>query len=284
MKSFNNILVALDLSHIDKDLIKYASFIAEKLKISKVYFVHNIKKYEISEIFEEQLKNIDLDKMITEEIEEMVAQNFTAEVETKILISEDPYTESLINYIAHKYHIDLVVMGNKNDKSGTGVIPDKLMRILKCDILSVPENPQYNLKEVWVGTDFSRESKKCFQLTELFQRELGSKITAAHIYNVPIQFAPYLDKEDVVPKIEKHTQKKFEKFLTGTSGQDITTRIIRGREASVSDRLYKEANKANASLLVVSDKGGNVFSSLLVGSVTDELFSSQLQVPLWIVK
>jgi hypothetical protein len=55
-------LVALDLSDIDNTLIEYASFIAE-LGVKKVYFVHNIKN-EISELFEEQLKDINLDEII----------------------------------------------------------------------------------------------------------------------------------------------------------------------------------------------------------------------------
>jgi hypothetical protein len=59
MYNINNILVALDLSDIDDTLINYASFIAETLKVDKVYFVHNIKKYEISELFEEQFDHED---------------------------------------------------------------------------------------------------------------------------------------------------------------------------------------------------------------------------------
>ena len=284
MKNVDKILVALDLTSIDTDLIKYASFISETLKPEKVYFVHNIKKYEISELFKDQLKDIDLDKLISEELDEKISANFKAKAETEVLISEDPYTESLINYIAHKYMIDLVIVGNKNKKKGTGVISDKLMRLLKCDILSVPANPELDLSRVWVGTDFSKDSRKTFQLTDILQQQAGAKITAVHIFNVPIQFTPYLDKEEMIPKIEKHTNEKFQKFLSKLGSKPDETRIIRGREASVSEKLISEARKSKAELLVVADKGGNVFSSLLVGSVTDELFNSEMDLPLWIVK
>jgi len=284
MKSIKNLLVALDLTDIDRDLIRYASFLSEELDIQKVYFVHNIKKYEISELFAEQLKDIDLDKVISEELDEKVSENFTSDTQHEVLISEDPYTESLINYVVHKYMIDLVIVGNKNNHVGTGIISDKLLRLLKCDILSVPKEPALDLQNVWVGTDFSNESKKVFGLTNILQKKTRSQITAVHIYNVPIQFAPYLDKEEMVPKIEKHTREKFQKFLSKSDSKEISTKIIRGREASISEKLSTEAQKAGADLLIVGDKGGNVFSSLLVGSVTDELFSSQLKIPLWIVK
>ena len=162
MKNIKNVLVALDLSEIDTKLIEYASFLAEKLSLEKVYFVHNIKKYEISELFAEQLKDINLDGLITEEIEDKLKNHFSATSETEILISEDHYTESLINYVANKYLIDLLIVGNKDHQTGTGVIPDKLLRLMKCDILAIPKNASEKLENIWIGTDFSKESRKSF--------------------------------------------------------------------------------------------------------------------------
>lgn len=284
MKNIDKILVALDLTSTDDDLIKYASFMAETMKPSQVYFVHNIKKYEISELFQEQLKSLNLEEAISEELEEKVSRLFTADISTKVLISEDPYTESLVSYIARKYAIDLVILGNKTKDKGTGVVSEKLMRMLKCDILSIPSQAKLKLDNIWTGTDFSRESVKAFKVAENIKAITNAKITASHIYNVPVQFTPYLDKEEMVPKIEKHTREKFEKFLKKNKIEHSEIRIIRGRDVSVAERLSLEAEKAGCDLLVVGDKGGNVFSSLLVGSVADELFDRSLKIPLWIAK
>ncbi|GAA4318478.1 hypothetical protein GCM10023115_44380 [Pontixanthobacter gangjinensis] len=284
MENLNTILVALDLTAMDMDLIKYASFLAEKLKLEKVYFVHNIKKYEISDLFQEQLKEMNIEQVISDELDEKVTEHFTADVPFQVLISEDPYTESLMNYIVHKYGIDLVMLGNKYKYKGTGVVSDKLLRLLKCDILSIPENVNAKLDKIWTGTDFSKESVKAFELSKRLSNKIGAQVTAVHIYNVPVQFTPYLDKEEMVPKIEKHTRDKFNKFLKKNGIQEVEPKIIRGREASVAERIALEAEKAGTDLLVVGDVGGNVFSSLLVGSVTDELFDRSLRIPLWVAK
>ena len=284
MKNIDKILVALDLTSTDNDLIRYASFLCDTLKPEKVYFVHNIKKYEISDLFQEQLKKLDLETMISDELDEKVATHFKAATPTKVLISEDPYTESLINYISHKYVIDLVMVGNKSKSEGTGIVSDKLMRLLKCDIVSVPENARTSMNNIWGGTDFSKQSVKVFQMASVLANQTGAKITAVNIYNVPVQFSPYLDKEEMIPKIEKHTREKFDKFAKKYKVTDCDIKIIRGRDASVAEKLSKEAEKAGADLLVVADKGGNVFSSLLVGSVTDELFDLSLKIPLWVAK
>ncbi|TRO65477.1 universal stress protein [Christiangramia sabulilitoris] len=284
MKTIDKILVALDLTSTDADLIKYASFLSEQLKPEKIYFVHNIKKYEISDLFQEHMKEVDLEKLISDELDEKVADNFTADTPSEVLISEDPYTESLINYVVHKYGIDLVVVGNKSASEGAGIVSDKLMRLLKCDIVSVPRKARMSMENIWTGTDFSKESAKALQMAKYLSDSTGAKITIANIFNVPVQFAPYLNKDELVPKIEKHTREKFDKFLKKHKITDVETKVIRGRDTSIAEKLNLEAEKADADLLVVADKGGNVFSSLLVGSVTDELFDRKLRIPLWVAK
>jgi nucleotide-binding universal stress UspA family protein len=285
MEKFNHILVALDLSEIDNNLIKYASFLAKTLKADKVYFVHNIKKYEISALFEEQLKDINLDEIIGDELNEKVENHFDADVAWEVLISEDPYTESLISYIANKYYIDLVMVGNKNKKKGTGVISNKLLRLLKCDILSVPRDFTPEIKNIWGGTDFSRESRKVFNIAQLLQEATQAPVTAAHVFSVPVQFSPYLPKEAMAPKIEKHAKQKSEKFLSKLDYKgEVTPLIIPGRDSSVARNLLDFAKKNKVDILIVADKGANNISSLLIGSVTEELFGENPEIPLWVAK
>ncbi|PKD20413.1 universal stress protein [Salegentibacter salinarum] len=285
MEKFTNILVALDLSDIDNSVIKYASFLSETLKIHKVYFVHNIKKYEISSLFDEQMKDVNLDEIIGDELNEKVETHFNSKAEWEVLISEDPYTESLINYIANKYYIDLVVVGNKNRKKGTGIVSNKLLRLLKCDILSIPRDFHPEIKTIWAGTDFSRESRKIFNIAQMLQEATSAPVTAAHVYSVPVQFSPYVTIEAMAPKIEKHVREKGDKFLSKLDYQgEVTPLIIPGRDASVASNLLECAKKNKVDILIVADKGANNISSLLVGSVTEELFGKNPEVPLWISK
>lgn len=285
MNDIKNIMVALDLTDMDDILIDYASYIAEILDAEKVFFVHNIKKYEISELFEEQLKGFNLDQAIGDELNEKVENRFKAQVEWEVLISEDPYTESLLKYVVNKYAVQLTILGNKNKLKGTGVVSSKLLRLLKCDILSVPENATPKINNIWVGVDFSHSSQKLFKITEKLQKATQASLTAAHVYNVPVQFSPYLPKETVAPKIEKHIQEKSRKFFAKLKyPQKMETQIIPGREASAAEKLASSAKKDGANLLIVTDKGANTFSSLLIGSVTEELFSGIIETPLWVKK
>ena len=285
MTEKKNILVALDLSDIDNTLIEYASFIAESLQVEKVYFVHNIKKYEISELFEEQLKDLNLDEIIGDELNEKIAEKFTSSVAWEVLISEDPYSESLINYIVDKYVIQLALIGNKNKSRGTGVVSGKLLRLLKCDILSIPKDTTPIISSIWAGTDFSNASKKVFKVAESLQKTTTAKVKAMHIYNVPVQFSPYIPKEHLDSKIENHLKEKYAKFIKKIAFDgDLTSEIILGRDIGIAENLISKAEASGVNLIIVGDKGRNTFSSLLVGSVTEELFNQDMEVPLWIVK
>ena len=285
MKKIKNIVVALDLSPLDDKLITYASFIAERLQAENVYFVHNIKKYAISKLFEEHLKDIDLDEVIGDDLNEKVKEHFSASVNWEVLISEDPYSESLLKYIVEKYAIDLAIVGNKKHEKGTGVVSGKLLRLLKCDILAVPAAAREKIDVIWAGTDFSHDSQKVFGITKELQEGHEVLLKVIHVYSVPVQFSPYVSPESMGPKVEKHVKEKFEKFLKKLNySEAIEPLIFMGRESGAAQKIIANIGNSEVDLLVVADKGGNTFSPFAVGTVTEELFNANLGMPLWVVK
>lgn len=285
MSAVNKILVGLDLSSIDIKLIQYSAYFAEIMEVKKVYFVHNIKKYEISEMLEKEIEDVDLEKVISEEIQEIVEQNFSSEIDWEVLISDDPYTESLMSYVVNKYDIDLLVLGNKNNDEGSGILGFKLLRILKCQFLWIPENTKIQIDKIWIGTDFSNASKKCFSFSKVLQNKKNIEAEAVHVYSLPIHFSPYLNDSKIEPKVEKYVDKKFDQFFNKLNYKGaIKYRKISGREANIASKIKKEAYKNDVDLLMVADKGSNTFSTLTLGSVTEDLFNRELKIPLLVVK
>lgn len=285
MKPIKKILVGLDLTNIDQQLIEYSSFFAETVDVDKVYFVHNIKRYEISEMLEKELEDIDLEELITEELKERIDENFNSKVEWEVLISDDPYTESLISYIVNKYSIDLLVMGNKNNEEGSGLLAFKLLRTTRCQFLWVPENTSMEMKKIWIGTDFSNSSKKCFSYADFLKSKNDFELEAVHVYSLPVHFSPYVNDSKINPKMEEYIDKRFDNFLRKVdySGEVKKYKIL-GREANVASRLKKEAYKNDVNLLMVADKGSNTISNLTLGSITEDLFNRELKIPLLIIK
>jgi hypothetical protein len=54
----------------------------------------------------------------------------------------------LINYIVNKYEVQLALIGNKNKIKGTGAVSGKLLRLLKCNILSIPKSAKPIIKNL----------------------------------------------------------------------------------------------------------------------------------------
>lgn len=285
MNVFKNILIALDLSNIDTTLIHYANYLAENFDVDNIYFVHNIKKYEISDFLEQEIEDIDLEESISQELHDSVSEIMSDKVNWEIFISDDPYTESLINYITNKYYISTVILGNKNGEKGTGLVGFKLLRLLKCNVLWIPKLDDINIKKVWVSTDFSMSSQKAFKVSDLIQNKLNAKTEAVHVYNLPIHFSPYINNSKIEHKLENHVKNKFDQFIKRLNYKhDLGEVLIAGREANAASKIRQETKKQKISFLIVSDKGANTLSHLLVGSVTEELFNRDLFVPLFITK
>lgn len=286
MKQIRNILVALDLSNIDAKVVEYSSVMAEKLNAENVYFAHNIKKNQLSDLFKEQMRDIDIEAIVESRIEKTVKKSFRANTHTEILISEDSDTVSLLQYVARKFAIDLVVVGNKNHKEGAGVVSAKLLHSLSCDILSVNSEAALPTGNFMCTTDFSKNSSsainKAINIAGLFDER---KITCLNVYKIPQLFFPYLDREESMKKVLKHTKSKFEKFLKNFRNKEEVTALIESAgELSIPRKIKEIAVKNKFELMFVSGKGQNSFNTLLVGSVTESLFTRKTYCPLWIVR
>lgn len=285
MEKISNILVGLDLSDIDETLIEYSAYLADLFNAEKVYFVHNIKKYEISELFQEQLKDLNLEEVIGEDLNEKIESKFDSKRKWEVLTSEDPYTEALIKYTVNKYFIQLVILGNKNQQKGTGVLSSKLLRLLNCDLLTIPRNFRPAIDNIWAGTDFSKQSRKALHIAMMLQKNTEADVSLVHVYSFPVHFSPYIPKEDMQPKIEKHANERMKKFLQHLGEEEtITPLIFSAQDSSEAWQLARKAENSHVDMLIVTDTGGSTISSILVGSLTEELFNEKLQLPLWIVK
>jgi len=199
------------------------------------------------------------------------------------MISADQYTESLISYIVSKYSIDSVVLGNKNSDQSAGVLPSKLVRLLKCQILWVPQMNDPKIDKIWIGTDFSNSSLRAFEMGYSIQKKSNATVEGIHVYNLPMHFSPYLPTDKIKVKVQDATKKRSAKFKKKLS---FTTKInlVAGRYANVANIMNDMIRSKDIDLLIVSDKGNSSFSPFFIGSVTEELMNQNINIPIMIVK
>lgn len=281
-----NLMVALDLTQMDPILLRYVSFLGSVWNIKNLYFTHNIKRSALYNLYEEFIKeDINIENVIEQELKRSIKDNYTGAAPQNLLITSDNYTEGILTHLAKEYRIDVVVAGNKDALQGTGAMSQKLVRMLQCHLLLIPEETHHDIKKVLVATDFSTDSAKSFLAAQsLVQRSQG-EIEALHVYDIPSFFFPYIDTEKAIDKTEKHLHTRITQFVKKYQLPEHIEFKYRDKEGlSIVEVIEQEAEDGDFDIIVVSARGANNITSLFIGSITNDLLLRNRKMPLLVVK
>ncbi len=282
-----NLMVALDLTQMDSILLRYVSFLGSVWNIKNLYFTHNIKQSALYNLYEEFIKeDISIENVIEQELKRTIKENYTGGTASpNLLITSDNYTEGILTHLAKEYKIDVVVGGNKDALQGTGAMSQKLVRMLHCHLLLVPEETHHDIIKVLVPTDFSADSAKSFLAAQSFVQRSGGEIEALHVYNIPSFFFPYIDTEKAIDKTEKHLHTRITQFVKKYQLPDhIQFKYLAKEDLSVVEVIEQEAEEGDFDMVVVSARGANNITSLFIGSITNDLLLRNRRMPLLVVK
>lgn len=284
MIKIDAMMVCLDLSDIDEKLVAFARSICDRMEIRKVYFVHNIKVYELSDDFKEWFGDMDLASEIEGNIQDIVAEHFEGGCEHEILVSEEPNTEVILADLVKRYKIKLTVLGKKMSDKSTGALGTKLLRILPCSVLVFPETARFNIQKVLVPIDFSDTSEHALRLSKNLSDQLRLQLEIMHVYRLPRQFFPLISEEKAVKKAEEVVKSKFAELQKRHQEMSsVPYTLVRAANKSIAERIILHLEKGNHDLLVLGLKGNNPLPTLSLGSVPTELYNTDIHVPLWLV-
>ncbi len=283
--NFENILVGLDLSNMDELLIQYTSFICAKLGVKKIYFYHNVKRYDLPENIEKMLGNVDLSTEIEQDVEELIGEYFKAETEYEILLSEEDYTEEIMNFTLKKYGIDCVMVGKKEALPGSGGLISKLVRMVECPIFVVPDSARHSLSNILVPVDFSKYSRKAFLFAHSIAETTGSSVESLHAYQLPSQYFPFISSEKATKEMAKHVREKYRNFVKKSGVEtDTECSFIMTEDSDIAEYIKQHAVQNRSDLVVVGHRGTNALSTFLLGTVVEGLLNMSANFPFIIVK
>lgn len=285
MKKFKHLLVALDLSSVDEKLIQYTSFFAQYVKAKKIYFVHNIKRYDSDELLDQLVKPKAIQEQIQKQLIQNIKTNYTSKINYELIISDDPFTESFISYIASRFKIDLTILGKKNRTHSSGTLTGKVLRSLKSSVLLVPNDSEQSLKKILIGIDFSDISKQATRIAFKLSKK-SSQIDFVYIYQVSSQYLSFIKEDKIITMTEQYADQKLEDFIKKANVNAAHSSFIKinRKESNISDCLQKVADKNNYDILIIGNKGQNWVSSFLIGSVAEKMYYTNTNTPVLIIK
>ncbi|MDO6391904.1 universal stress protein [Pontibacter sp. BT731] len=284
MTPIDAMMVCLDLSDLDEKLVAFSRSVCERLQVRKVYFVHNIRLYELADDFREMIGDLDLSKEVEGNITDIVAEQFGNITDHEILVSEEPNSEVILADIVKRYGIKLTLLGKKISDRGTGALGTKLLRILPCSVLVFPETASFNIRKVLVPIDFSDTSLHALRLSKELSDQLGLELEIMHVYRLPTQFFPLISEEEAVQKALEVVKTRFadlQKRYPEIAGMPYT--LVRAANKSIAERIALHLEKGRHDLLVLGLRGTNPLPMLNMGSVPTEVYNSDIDVPLWLV-
>lgn len=280
-----NITIGLDLSEMDQYLIQYAKILDQILSIEKITFIHNLK---IGEIPKELL--------IPERINQIIAkitQRITSKIKESnhsytfdIIVKMESYSEIAFMNLYKNQPIDLLVLGNKQELDGNGGLAHKLIRVLPCATLLVPETFISPITTIINAIDFSRYTSLVMSWADRFENNSkGQKITHSAVYISKFNwgFLPSMTDKDIKKEtlldIDRKRNTWNQKYALHS---DIET--VPAEDKSIATTLLKYCKQKKANMLILGVKGSAGIKDIFMGSVAHDVFQRSTDTCILFVK
>ena len=288
MYKFDKILVGLDQSDIDEELIQAASQMCDQSGSKDVYFMNLVRDFDMPEEFLQQFPDL-LKKALKEReenIQAAVAKHFTnKKAQTHVIVKMGQATKEIMKFSAEE-KVDLVIVGRKNEKETGDIFTGRLARRASCSLLVIPKGYSCKLNRIFVPTDFSDYSKIALEKAVEIACDT-SELIIQNVYQVPNGYHYTGKSYDEFSEIMKeHAAKDCAKFLKGVSLRDLKTRTIftLDKDDDLIGYIYREAKKQLSNLIVIGAKGRTAATALFIGSKAEKLIQIDADIPLLVAR
>lgn len=294
MYPFKRIMIAVDLSEMDKYLLEYISGFCEVIEPTRVYFLNVQKKLNLNTEEREALgfdKNEHVEDIVKDKINEKLNKSFSykGNFRSKIVIVEGKAAEEVLKWSSRK-KIDLIVMGRKATLSGKGIMPQQLAPKVKCSILLVPEKvAKFHFNKIFVPINFSGETKLALEEALDLQRrtEQVLDINCHYAYALPLGHEKSgKTNEEFAEILNTNAAKKFKRLKIElgeeASQLDYSTQLL--KDGNVSKALVLKAIELQSDLIIMGAKCKTLAAQLFLGNNTKKMILNDLTIPILIVK
>lgn len=290
MFPIKRVLVALDLTEMDKQLIDYTSYLTEILSIDAIYFFHVAPSLEIPEEVLKEFPGLlaptdeSLEKIIQDKIDEHLKCDENTQI--KIEIREGNAEDKILKWSDIK-DIDLIVTGRKENLKGSGLLPGRLARFAHCSILMVPEKATTKISKIMVPIDFSKSCKLAIKEAQTFAEKTGAKIVLQNTYSVPSGYHTIGKSFEEFSEIMRGNAKnRALQIVKEAELNEAETDLIitLDNDEQPADKINQDAQKHGCDLIIMTSKGRTGLANILLGSVADKVLSMKGDIPALIIK
>ena len=176
-----------------------------------------------------------------------------------------------------------MIMGKKVRDLGSGMLPEKIVKLCHCSFLLVPYNSYHGLKRIMVPLDFSESSKMALEQAIHISKISGASVICQHCYKVPSGYhttgKSYAEFAEIM---RANAYQRFQSFSQeyGSLEKDQFPCIYSLIDSEGSAHtIHDTAVKQEMDLIVMGSKGRTGLASILMGSIRHE--NSEIRSSKW---
>lgn len=288
MYRYKRLLVGLDLTEMDVKIIKYVDYLCGVMSVDKVYFMHVAKTFELPSGVREKYPDLiaPVDETISREINNLVSENFTAEVDFHIEVKQGNPADQILKWSNFK-EIDLVIMGRKRVLRGGGVLPGKMVKMSHCSLLFITEDANLPIKKIMLPVDFSKQGKMALEVAARLHKKIDCNILFHHSFQVPTGYhTSGKSFQEFANVMRGHAQNDMNEFIgqVDFNSAEAQINLFLDEDNDPGKHISEVAEVEGADLLVISSKGRSAIASMIIGSVAEKVCHLENKIPVLVVK
>ena len=298
MTAFKRILVGLDMSSMDPNLLQYLALFNQSAPQAETFFLHVSYAQQLPVMAGGRYTRELPDQKLIASIHARLKESMKLEAEEvlpeslkqgEFTVLAGTITREMLEY-AHQQQVDLTILGRKKIHLGSGLAAARFLRNAHCSVLFVPENPPEDLNHIMVATDFSDYSvfgvRKAIELAKSLPE--APKITLVHVFDVPTDMAYKISRTQ--GQYAKIIRENVELVVTNYLKQfdwldlEVGTELIANTHYNAARHLHEFANAQQPDLMVMGAHGHSSLSAWLLGSLPEKILKYNEDIPLLIVR
>ena len=288
MQRYQNLLVCLNLSDQDEDLIRYARLLAERAGSRQVAFMHIMGNPEVpATVYNQYPSLIDApDQFAIQQMEEKVRTHFGNLEHCRLsfkIISGSPL-DSLLRF-ARSESTDLILIGRRRDTSRTRRLSEKLTHKAPCPVLVFPEGNPVRIRRIMIATDFSDHASRALDAALAFARSAQAEdLYCFHAYSVPENYeVTGQSYQDFSAFLLRQASEAYARSIQGINPGNIDLIPVFEQSGDLSSAIQNFATREKIDLVLVGARGAGSGIVDALGSTTETLLQT-MALPLLSIK
>lgn len=288
MYDLQRITVAIDLTHLDSHLIKYALSASYVLESQSMTVVHMLEDNPEKEV-DYKGKLMSKKEMVLAYMDDLLVENgYHSEKHipyNKEILSGDPLTE-VLNF-TKKDQTDLLIIGRKTAVESSANITRKIARKALCSVLTVPENSNPKIRKILIPIDFSEYSTIALDRAFRLAKKIPLEITCLHIYSLPNGYlSSGKTAEEYSEIMKRNAEKRYRQFIRPFHNDKIkiSCRFQLDTNNVGAKIIFNIALVEGADLICIGSRGRTSMAAAFLGSTTEKLLLHNFSIPTLVIK